>query len=172
MTIAVYPGSFDPATNGHVDIARRAAVIFEHLFVAVYDAPPKNVLFSTEERVKLLQKALKDTPNITVASFGGLLVDYTKAKGAKVIVRGLRAISDFEMEFQMALLNRKMEPTIDVVCLMTSEQYTFLSSSILKEIVMLGGNVNGLVPDHVAEAMKRKFSSRPDVTAIPRYLTS
>src|SRR3972149_6791434 len=115
LTIAVYPGSFDPATNGHVDIARPAAAIFEHLFVAVYDAPPKNVLFSTEERVTLLQKALKDTPNITVASFGGLLGDYTKAKGAKV---------------------------------------------------------NGLVPGHVAEAMKRKFSSRPDVGAIPRYLTS
>lgn len=172
MTIAVYPGSFDPATNGHVDIARRAAVIFEHLYVSVYDAPPKNVLFSTEERVTLLQQSLKDVPNISVVSFNGLLVDYAKSKGAKVIVRGLRAISDFEAEFQMALLNRKMEPSLDVVCLMTSEQYTFLSSSILKEIVMLGGNVNGLVPKHVAEAMKRKFSGRPDVTAIPRYLTS
>jgi pantetheine-phosphate adenylyltransferase len=172
LTIAVYPGSFDPATNGHLDIARRAAAIFDQVIVAVYDAPPKNVLFSTDERVTLLREALKDTPNITVDRFGGLLVDYAKSNGAKVIVRGLRAISDFEMEFQMALLNRKMDPTLDVVCLMTSVQYTFLSSSILKEITMLGGNVDGLVPKNVAEAMKRKFASRPDVGAIPRYLTS
>ncbi|MCL4394881.1 MAG: pantetheine-phosphate adenylyltransferase [Chloroflexi bacterium] len=172
MTIAVYPGSFDPATNGHIDIALRAAEIFAELVVAVYDAPPKNVLFSTEERVDLLREAFKNTANVKVEAFSGLLVDYAKARGAKVIVRGLRAISDFEMEFQMALLNRKMDPTIDVVCLMTSTQYTFLSSSILKEITMLGGNVNGLVPGHVADAMRRKFATRPDVGAIPRYLTS
>lgn len=172
MTIAVYPGSFDPATNGHIDIARRAAVIFDTVIVAVYDAPPKNVLFSTEERIALLKDACKDTPNIVVDGFAGLLVEYAKSKGARVVVRGLRALSDFEQEFQMALLNRKMEPSIDVVCLMTSVQYTFLSSSILKEILMLGGDVDGLVPRHVLEAMKRKFAGRPDVGSIPRYLTS
>lgn len=172
MTLALYPGSFDPATYGHLDIARRAAAIFEHVVVAVYDAPPKNVLFSTEERVTLLRESLRDAPNITVDSFTGLLVDYAKHRGAKVIVRGLRAISDFEMEFQMALLNRKMEPALDVVCLMTSVQYTFLSSSILKEIVNLGGNVDGLVPKHIAEAMREKLAGRTDPGEIPRYLTS
>ena len=172
MPTALYPGSFDPATNGHLDIACRASAIFDKLYVAVYDAPPKNLLFSTEERMGLLRQAFEDFPNITVTCFSGLVVDYARKIGAKVLVRGLRAMTDFELEFQMALLNRKMAPEIEVVCFMTSIQHSFLSSSMIKEIAKLGGAVDGLVPDKVSEALNRKYSGVEDTETIPRYLNS
>jgi pantetheine-phosphate adenylyltransferase len=172
LTIAIYPGSFDPATMGHVDIASRAAAIFEKLIVGVYDAPAKNVLFSTEERVELFSKAIESVPNVEVCSFSGLTVDFAKSVNAKVIVRGLRAMSDFEYEMQMALLNRKMAPTVEEVYFMTSLEYMFLSSSILKEIASLGGSIEGLVPTNVITALQDKYKRLRDSATIPRYLTT
>ncbi|MCL5263844.1 MAG: pantetheine-phosphate adenylyltransferase [Chloroflexi bacterium] len=172
MTIALYPGSFDPATMGHLDIAVRAAAIFEKVVVGVYDAPAKNVLFSTDERVELFSRSLEGVPNVEVLSFSGLTVDYAKSINAKVLVRGLRAISDFELEMQMALLNRKMSPGLEVVCFMTSIEYSFLSSSIVKEIASLGGCISGMVPNNVAQALEEKYRKLKDTASIPRYLTS
>jgi pantetheine-phosphate adenylyltransferase len=157
MTNAIYPGTFDPVHNGHIDIATRAAEMFDHLIVAIYDRPLKNLLFATEERRRMIEEAVKGVSNITVATYNQLTVDYAKAVGARVVVRGLRVISDFELEFQMALTNKKLAPEIEFVCLMTSEEYAFLSASIVKEIAMLGGCVTGMVPPNVAEAMKMKF---------------
>lgn len=157
MTNAIYPGTFDPVHNGHIDIATRAAEMFDHLIVAIYDRPLKNLLFATEERRRMIEEAVKGVSNITVATYNQLTVDYAKAVGARVVVRGLRVISDFELEFQMALTNKKLAPEIEFVCLMTSEEYAFLSASIVKEIAMLGGCVTGMVPPNVAEAMKTKF---------------
>lgn len=171
MTIAVYPGSFDPITCGHVDIARRAAKIFERVVVAVYDTPSKSLLFTTAERVALAREALADVENIKVECFTGLTVEYARKEGASVIVRGLRAISDFEMEFQMAVLNRKLAPDIDVVCLMTSLKYNFLSSSIVKEIAKLGGQVDELVPANVLRALKARYAHESDPPPVPRYLS-
>ena len=172
MTTAVYPGSFDPATSGHLDIALRAAAIFDKLIVAVYDSPAKNLLFTTEERVALFAEAVKEAPNITVTSFHELTVDYARMMNAKVLVRGLRAISDFELEMQMALLNRKMSPGLEVVCLMTALEYSFLSSSIIKEIASLGGCIDGLVPPNVAKALRDKYRKLGDTATVPRYLNS
>jgi pantetheine-phosphate adenylyltransferase len=157
MTIAVYPGTFDPITNGHVDIATRAAALFDHLVVAVYDRPLKNLLFSTAEREAMTREALKDISNVTVQSYLGLTVTLAQSVGARVIVRGLRVLSDFELEFQMALTNRELAPDVDTVCLMTGQRYAFLSSSIAKEIAMVGGCVEGMVPPPVAAALKDKF---------------
>ncbi|MBI2906381.1 MAG: pantetheine-phosphate adenylyltransferase [Chloroflexi bacterium] len=157
MTVAVYPGSFDPATNGHIDIATRAAAIFDRVIVAIYDRPAKNLLFTTEERVDMMAKALAGLPNVAVHSFSGLVVDLARRSGAKVIVRGLRASADFEYEFEMALMNRKLAPEIEVVCLMTSVEYLFLSASLLKEVAVLGGSIHNMVPDHVASALRKKF---------------
>ena len=157
MTNAIYPGTFDPVHNGHIDIATRAAEMFDHLIVAIYDRPLKNLMFATEERRRMIEEAVKGVSNITVATYNQLTVDYAKAVGARVVVRGLRVISDFELEFQMALTNKKLAPEIEFVCLMTSEEYAFLSASIVKEIAMLGGCVTGMVPPNVAEAMKMKF---------------
>lgn len=157
MTTAIYPGSFDPITNGHVDIARRGAALFEHLIVAVYDRPLKNLLFATPERMAMAQEAVKGLPNVTVASYNGLTVNFARSVGARVIVRGLRALSDFELEFQMALTNRKLAPDIDTICLITGQEYTFLSSSVTKEIAMVGGCVDQMVPAHVAAALQEKF---------------
>ncbi len=159
MTTAVYPGSFDPMTLGHLDIARRAAAVFEKLIVAVYDAPPKKLLFDTSERVRLFQEAVKGIPNITVMPYKGLTVDYARAKKARVLVRGLRAISDFEYEFEMAMMNNNLAPEVEVVCMMTRTEYQFLSSSLLKEVCSLGGDVSKLVPKHVAAALKTKYRS-------------
>lgn len=157
MTIAVYPGSFDPATNGHIDIATRAASIFDEVIVAIYDRPAKDLLFSTEERVNLMKEALAKVPNLRVQSFSGLIVDFARSVGAKVVVRGLRASADFEYEFEMALMNRKLAPEIEVVCLMTSTKYLFISASLLKEVAALGGNIQNMVPEHVAQALKDKL---------------
>ena len=157
MTIALYPGSFDPVTNGHVDIARRAANVFERLIVGVYDAPPKRLLFETEERIDLFRQAVADVANIEVIPYTGLTVHLAKKLDAKVMVRGLRANSDFEHEFEMAMMNRNMDPDIEVVCMMTRTEYQFLSSSLLKEVCSLGGKIDNLVPPHVEEALKRKL---------------
>ena len=157
MTVALYPGSFDPVTNGHVDIACRAAQVFEKVLVAVYDAPPKKLLFETDERVALFKVAMGDTPNVEILPYKGLTVQFAKDHGAAVVVRGLRASSDFEYEFEMAMMNRNIEPKVDVVCMMTRLDYQFLSSSLLKEVCSLGGNIDNLVPKHVADALKAKL---------------
>jgi len=157
MTNAIYPGTFDPVHNGHIDIATRAAEMFDHLTIAIYDRPLKHLLFATEERRRMIEDAVKGVPNITVETYNQLTVEYAKSVGARVVVRGLRVISDFELEFQMALTNKKLAPEIEFVCLMTSEEYAFLSASTVKEIAMLGGCVTGMVPPNVAEAMKTKF---------------
>ena len=157
MTIALYPGSFDPATKGHVDIAERAASLFEQVIVAVYDAPPKSLLFTTEERVQLMKEALAHLPNVRVESYTGLTVDFAKAMKAKVLVRGLRVFSDFEREFEMALMNRQLAPCIELVCFMTSQEYQFVSSTLIKEACKLGGRIDGLVPQSVAQAMRKKL---------------
>jgi len=157
LKTAIYPGTFDPITNGHVDVATRAASLFDHLIVAVYDRPLKNLLFSTEERLAMTQEALKELTNIAVQSYSGLTVNFARSVGAQVIVRGLRVLSDFELEFQMALTNRKLAPEIDTVCLITSQDYAFLSSSVAKEIAMVGGCVEQMVPPHVTKALNEKF---------------
>jgi pantetheine-phosphate adenylyltransferase len=166
----LYPGSFDPVTNGHLDIATRAAAIFDRLIVAVFDTPAKNLLFSTQERVDMLSEALKGLSNVEVTSFTGLTVDFARSAGAHVLVRGLRVMSDFEMELQMAMANRQLAPGIEVVCLMTGLQYSFLSSSVIKEIARLGGYVDNMVPEHVARALYAKFRRNPDPDFIPRHL--
>ena len=133
MTSAIYPASFDPIHYGHIDIAKRAASVFDHVIVAVYDRPMKNLLFSIDERLQLVEQALRDVPNIQIARYSGLTVDYARQVGAQVIVRGLRVVSDFELEWHMALTNKQLAPDIEVVCLMTSQAYAFLSSSTVRE---------------------------------------
>lgn len=157
MTIAIYPATFDPITNGHVDIAERAAAIFDELVAAVYARPLKRLLFSTEERLAMTREALKHLPNVSVESYDSLTVDFARQKGAQVVVRGLRVLSDFEWEFQLALTNRKLAPDIDTVCLMASQEYSFLSSSVVKEVAMANGCIDSMVPAHVVSALKRKF---------------
>ena len=157
MTVAIYPATFDPITNGHVDIATRAANIFERLIVGVYDRPLKTLLFTTEERLEMTREALRHLPNVEVESYDGLTVEFARRCGAQVVVRGLRVLSDFEWEFQLALTNRKLAPDVDTVCLMTSQEYSFLSSSVVKEIAMLGGDLNGLVPPHVIPWLERRM---------------
>ncbi len=160
MTTAVYPGSFDPVTNGHLDIATRAAALFDKLIIGVYDAPPKSLLFTTAERVELMKKAVAHLPNVEVRPYIGLTVDLARQCKAQVIVRGLRMSSDFEREFEMALMNNKLAPEVELVCLMTKLEYQFLSASLLKEVASLKGTITYLVPDHVAQALKKKFNQR------------
>ena len=157
MTNAIYPGSFDPVTNGHLDIANRAAALFDELIIGVYDRPSKHLMFSTAERVNLVKKAVAHLPNVRVAAYNELTVDFARKMKAKVIVRGLRMSSDFEREFEMALMNKKLDREVELVCLMTSLEFQFLSSSLLKEACELGGDITGLVPKHVAAALKKKF---------------
>lgn len=159
LTTAIYPGSFDPVTNGHLDIAHRAAALFDELIICVYDIPQKHLLFTTQERVELMKKAVAHLPNVRVEKYSGLTVGFARRKKAKVIVRGLRMSSDFEREFEMALMNKKLEPDVELVCLMTSLEYQFLSSSLLKEACQLGGDITNLVPPHVASALKEKYRS-------------
>ncbi len=156
MVRAVYPGSFDPVHNGHVDITTRAARLFEHLVVAVYDAPPKSLMFSTDERVDFFQKAVDHLPNVEVQRFTGLAPDFARSVDAPFIVRGLRAGFDFELEFEMALMWRNLAPDIDVVCMMSSLEYQFVFSSRIKEVSALGGRIDNLVPPHVRDALKAK----------------
>jgi len=156
VTTALYPGSFDPITNGHLDIAARASKLFQKVVVGVYDSPAKDLLFTTEERVDLARQSLADYPNIEVEPFSGLTVKFAEKVGAQAIVRGLRIGADFEYEREMALMNKNLSPDIDLVCLMASLQYQFLSSGRLKEVASLGGHINDLVPKPVAEALKKK----------------
>lgn len=157
MAIGLYPGSFDPVTKGHVDIAERAAPLFEEMVVAIYDKPPKDLLFTTEERVELMRKALAHVPNVRVVSYNSLTVEFAKKVKASVMVRGLRMSSDFEREFEMALMNKKLAPEIELICLMTNLEYEFVSATLLKEICMLGGSIEEFVPGHVAIALREKF---------------
>lgn len=156
MTIAIYPGSFDPITNGHLDIATRAAKLFEKLIIGVYDTPAKHLIFTTEERVELARQAVINLSNVEVRPFTGLAVEFAKNVKAKAMVRGLRMSGDFEREFNMAMMNRKLEPELELVCLMASVEYQFLSSSLLKEAASLGGSIDDLVPKHVAAALRKK----------------
>ena len=157
MAIAIYPGSFDPATMGHVDIAERAAALFEQLVVAVYDDPPKPLLFTVDERASMMKKALAHVPNIRVERYNGLTVEFAKKKKAVAIVRGLRMSSDFEREFEMALMNKKLAPEVELVCFMARLEFQFVSSSLLKEAAKLGGYIDDLVPEHVAKALREKL---------------
>ena len=157
MVTAIYPGTFDPVTLGHVDVATRAAVLFDKLIVAVYTAPSKDLLFDAEERVELLNESLRHLPNVEAAKFDGLVVRFAQEVDATAIVRGLRSGSDFEYEFEMAFMNRKLAPEIDTVSVMTSQDFMYVSSSRLKEVAGLGGDITSLLPHHVAEAVYAKF---------------
>lgn len=157
MRRAVYPGSFDPITMGHVDIIERALAQFDEVVVAVVHNPAKNPLFSLEERREIILKVFENRPGLSVATFSGLLVDFVEAQQASCIVKGLRVVSDFEFEFQMALLNRQLKPSIDTVFLMTQGRYAFLSSSSVKEIASLGGDVSQLVPPFVQQRLSERF---------------
>ena len=158
MTIALYPGSFDPITNGHLDIIQRASELFDELVIGIYDRPDKRLLFSTDERVRLVSQSVSHLTNVSVQLYSGLTVDFAKSIGARLEIRGLRMSSDFEREFEMAMMNRKLSPDLELVCFMANLQYQFLSSSLLKEVAELNGCLDGMVPDHVAIALKKKFS--------------
>ena len=160
MSIAIYPGSFDPITNGHLDIATRAAKIFDKLVIGVYETPNKPILFTTEERVELIRQAIAHLPNVEVESFGGLTVDFARKVKAQAMVRGLRMSADFEREFDMAMMNKKLYPELEFFCLMSKVEYQFLSSSLLKEAASLGGDVDDLVPKPVALALRKKFQGK------------
>jgi pantetheine-phosphate adenylyltransferase len=154
--IAVYPGSFDPITNGHLDLIERGARLCDRLIVAVLGNENKQPLFTVEERMEMLREAVQDFPNVEVDTFGGLLVDYARHKGATAIVRGIRAISDYEYELQMALMNRRLCPEVETVFLMAGEAYSFISSRIVKEVIRLGGNLAGLVPPSVEVRLRNR----------------
>jgi len=159
-TLAVYPGSFDPLTNGHVDIITRGARLFDRIIVAILVNAEKAPLFTAEERVEIARAVFKDRRNVEVDTFDGLLVDYVGRRGAQVIVRGLRAISDFEFEFQMALMNQRLNRQIETVFMMPDEKYTYISSRLIKEVFALGGQVHGLVPELVEERLRDKRAAR------------
>ena len=161
MKLAVYPGSFDPLTNGHIDIIERGTHLFDRIIVAILVNIDKAPLFTTEERVEIVRDVFKGRPNVEVDTFDGLLVDYLTRRKADVIVRGLRALSDFEAEFQMALMNRRLGPNIETVFMMPAEQYTYISSRLIKEVFALGGRVHGLVPDMVETRLREKLAAQP-----------
>ncbi|MDP8238464.1 MAG: pantetheine-phosphate adenylyltransferase [Candidatus Hatepunaea meridiana] len=155
--VAIYPGTFDPITNGHIDIIQRAAPLFDKVIVTLALNSDKNPLFSIEERIEMIKRSTSDMSHVEVAQFSGLVVDFAARKGASVIIRGLRAVSDFEFEFQMALMNRKQRPEIDTVYLMPDARYTYLSSSIVKEVAQHGGRIERFVPQFVLDMLKKKF---------------
>ena len=159
MRTAVYPGSFDPITNGHLDVIQRAAKLFDKIIVAVAINEAKTPLFTMRERINLVSSSVSSMPNVEVDTFTGLLIDYVDARGGEAVVRGLRAVSDFEFEFQLALMNRKLNGRIETIFMMPKETYTFLSSRMVKEIARLGGDISGFVPAQVAEALKKKFTN-------------
>ena len=161
MRTAIYPGSFDPVTNGHLDIVQRAARLFDQVIVAVAHNEAKHPLFSVEERLALVRQCVGHLPNVSTDSFSDLLVNYVERRGGQAIIRGLRAVSDFEFEFQLALMNRKLNERVETIFMMPKETYTFLSSRIVKEIARLGGNVSCFVPPPVREALARKFAASP-----------
>jgi pantetheine-phosphate adenylyltransferase len=158
--IAVYPGTFDPVTNGHLDLANRGRKHFDQLYIAVLANEGKEPLFSVEERMSLLREAVAPWDNVKVASFGGLLVDYARSVGASMILRGIRAITDFEYEMQMAMMNRKLEPGLETAFLMPSETYSYVSSRLVREVARLNGDIQGLVPPVVARALAERFGNR------------
>ena len=157
MTIAFYPGTFDPITNGHLDIITRASALFDKVVVGIYDRPSKKLMFYTEERVSLANEAVKHMKNVHAESYSGLTTAYAESIGAKVMVRGLRMSSDFEREFEMAMMNKKLSPDLELVCFMATLKYQFLSSSLLKEVAELKGCIDDLVPAHVAAAVRKKL---------------
>src|ERR687889_102342 len=163
--IAIYPGSFDPLTNGHVDIIERGARLFDRIIVGVLINLEKSPLFTVPERVNIARTVFRDYANVEVDTFDGLLVDYARRKHATVIVRGLRAISDFEYEMQMALMNRRLRPEVETVFMMPAEPYTYVSSRLVKEVVALGGSVHGLVPDLVEDRLREKKLARETLRA-------
>lgn len=154
---AVYPGTFDPITNGHIDLIKRGLTIFDEIVVAVAYNPFKHPLFTAEERLSLIKNVTDKMENVHVETFSGLLIDYVKSKGINVIIKGIRAVSDFEYEFKMALMNRTLDPTIEMIYLMPAEEYSFISSSLIKEVAFLDGKINRLVPTIVAKAIKKKI---------------
>lgn len=153
MRTVIYPGSFDPLTNGHLDVIQRATKLFDRVIVAVAKNESKNPLFTMEERLELVERAVKHLPNVEADSFDGLLVDYVQRRSAQAIIRGLRAVSDFEFEFQLALMNRKLNENVETIFMMPKDTYVFLSSRIVKEIARLGGDVSTFVPPHVQKAL-------------------
>jgi pantetheine-phosphate adenylyltransferase len=157
MRTAIYPGSFDPLTNGHLDLVHRAAKLFDHVIVAVAQNESKKGLFTLKERLALVKAAIADIPKVEADSFEGLLVNYVERRNGQAIIRGLRAVSDFEFEFQLALMNRKLNEKVETIFMMPKDTYTFLSSRIVKEIAALGGNISCFVPENVQAALKRKF---------------
>ncbi|HPA54106.1 MAG TPA: pantetheine-phosphate adenylyltransferase [Bacillota bacterium] len=157
MKIAVYPGSFDPATNGHIDIIKRSGALFDRVIVAVLSNPSKNPIFSVEERVDILKRTCGDIKNVEIDSFSGLLIDYCMSKNANVIVKGLRAVSDFEYELQMAHMNKKLNQEIETVFIMTSSRYSYLSSSLVKEVAGFGGCIRGLVPEIIEKEIYERL---------------
>jgi pantetheine-phosphate adenylyltransferase len=155
---AIYPGSFDPLTNGHLDLIERGSKIFEELIVAILRNPEKDPVFTVEERRRMIEEMVRPWPNVRVDTFEGLLVDYAIRKNAKAVLRGIRAISDYEYELQMALMNRKLQPQLETVFMMPAEAYSYLSSRLVKEIFRLGGSVRGLVPELVEQKLREKFA--------------
>ena len=163
MKTGIYPGTFDPITNGHLDLVQRGLRIFEEIVIAVAPSPKKQPLFTLEERLGMIRESVKAFSNVRVEAFNGLLVAYAKSRGGVAIVRGLRAVSDFEYELQMALMNRRLDTTVETVFMMPSEEYSFLTSTIVKEAASFGGSMKGLVPDVVLKALNEKFKVIPDI---------
>ena len=161
MRTVIYPGSFDPITNGHLDVAQRATKLFDRVIVAVARNESKHPLFTLEERVAMVSQAVRDLPRVEADSFDGLLIEYVARQSAQAVIRGLRAVSDFEFEFQLALMNRKLNEKIETIFMMPKDTYTFLSSRIVKEIASLGGDVSAFVPAHVRAALVEKFRHAP-----------
>lgn len=155
---ALYPGTFDPPTNGHIDLIQRGSLLFEHLTVAILINPVKNPLFTVEERVEMLREATADLDNVSVATFNGLMVDFARTLGCTAVLRGIRAISDYEHEFQMALMNRRLAPEIETVFLQPAGRYSFISSRMLKEVFSFGGDVTGLVPSNVLKRLRSRIN--------------
>jgi len=167
MVRALFPGTFDPIHFGHIDIAKRAARLFDEVVIAVYDRPLKSLMFSPEERIRLVNEAFKDQPKIRVIGYSGLTVNVCRENGAQVIVRGLRVFSDFEFEFRMALANHRLAPDIESVDFITDEEHSFLSSSTVREIASLGGDVSSMIPPHVEAALKEKVKNLSDQQVRP-----
>lgn len=169
---ALFPGTFDPIHYGHIDIARRAAKLFDEVVVAVYNRPLKSLLFAPEERMQMVVESFAQDENISVTGYHGLTVEFCRAIGAQVVVRGLRVFSDFEHEFRMALANQRLDPNFEVIALITKEEHTFLSSTTVREIASLGGDVSSMVPPHVDAYLKARFQGSQDDTLRMSYMTS